>query len=178
MKVERVNKFLNKALRITTNDRSDICVWLEAAFLALYAWNCCPIDRTDISRALVAIGRELPFPIDHQTIAVSTLSKETQTINRIRSFLEQTKDLVKQNKDLIKLLNEDRRQYHVKLINLHRQQKIFDENDLVLVHRQVQSSTDKNQVAKLKYACYGPFKVEQYLSNGSYILRALNNSNI
>jgi hypothetical protein len=32
--------------------------------ICVYAWNASPIYGTDISRSLVAIGRESPFPID------------------------------------------------------------------------------------------------------------------
>ena len=38
--------------------------WLKEIFLALYAWNAGPVDRNDIAKSVVDIGRELPFPID------------------------------------------------------------------------------------------------------------------
>ena len=37
---------------------------MEAILLLLYAWNSAPIPGTDISRCLVALGREFHFPID------------------------------------------------------------------------------------------------------------------
>jgi hypothetical protein len=47
-----------------TNKRDTVWVALEALLLLLYAWNSCPVPGTDISRSLVAVGREFAFPID------------------------------------------------------------------------------------------------------------------
>ena len=33
--------------------------------MLLYAWNSCPVPGTDISRSLIAVGREFQFPIDY-----------------------------------------------------------------------------------------------------------------
>jgi hypothetical protein len=54
MLVERVNWYINKGLKIMTNERGSIQVALEAILLLIYAWNSCPIPRTDISTADVA----------------------------------------------------------------------------------------------------------------------------
>jgi hypothetical protein len=64
MLVERVNRYLNKGLKIMTNERDSVRVAMEAILLLLYAWNSSPIPRTDISRCFVALGREFQFPID------------------------------------------------------------------------------------------------------------------
>ena len=64
MIVERVNRYLNKGLTIMCNERDSVRVALEAILLLLYAWNSCPVPGTDISRSLVAVGREFTFPID------------------------------------------------------------------------------------------------------------------
>ena len=50
-----------------TNKRNSVRVALDAIFLLLYAWNSCPIPGTDISRSLVAVGREFAFPINYST---------------------------------------------------------------------------------------------------------------
>jgi len=67
MIVERVNRYLTKGLKIMTNERDSVRIALEAILLLLYAWNSCPIPGTDISRSLVAVGREFAFPIDYST---------------------------------------------------------------------------------------------------------------
>jgi hypothetical protein len=56
MLVERVNRYLNKGLKIMTNERDSVRVAMEAILLFLYAWNSAPIPGTDISRCLVALG--------------------------------------------------------------------------------------------------------------------------
>jgi hypothetical protein len=58
MLVERVNRYLNKGLKIMTNERDSIRVAMEAILLLLYAWNSSPIPGTDLSRCFVALGRE------------------------------------------------------------------------------------------------------------------------
>ena len=64
MLVERINRYLNKGLKIMTNERDSICIELEAILLLIYAWNSCPVPGTDISRSPIAVGREFAFPID------------------------------------------------------------------------------------------------------------------
>ncbi len=51
-----------KGLKIMTNKCDSIRVALKAILLLLYACNSCPIPGMDISRSLVAVGRELPSP--------------------------------------------------------------------------------------------------------------------
>jgi hypothetical protein len=62
MLVERVNRYLNKGLRIMTNEHDSIRIALEGILLLIYAWNSCPVPGTDISRSLVALGHEFSFP--------------------------------------------------------------------------------------------------------------------
>ena len=64
MLVERVNRYMNKGLKIMCNERDSVRVALEAILLLLYAWNSCPVPGTVISRSLVAVGQEYAFPID------------------------------------------------------------------------------------------------------------------
>jgi hypothetical protein len=65
MLVEHVNRYINKGLKIMTNERGSIQVALEAILLLIYAWNSCPIPGMDISRSLVAVGCKFAFPIDY-----------------------------------------------------------------------------------------------------------------
>jgi hypothetical protein len=65
MLVERLCRYLNKGLRIMTNEWDTVPVALEALLLPLYAWNLCLVPGTDISRSLVAVGCEFAFPIDY-----------------------------------------------------------------------------------------------------------------
>ena len=47
--VERVNRFLNKGLRVMTNERESFRVALESILLLIYAWNSSPIPGTVLS---------------------------------------------------------------------------------------------------------------------------------
>ncbi len=64
MLVERINRYLNQGLRIMCNECDSNRVALEAILLLIYAWNSCLVPGTDISRSMVAVGREFAFPID------------------------------------------------------------------------------------------------------------------
>jgi hypothetical protein len=64
MMVERINRYLNKSLKILCSERDSVRIPQEGIFLSLYAWNSCPIPGTDISRSFCAVGREFAFPID------------------------------------------------------------------------------------------------------------------
>ena len=64
MLVERVIRYLNKALKIFCTERGTVKVALEAILLSLYAWNSAPVPATDLSRSLLTIGREFQFTID------------------------------------------------------------------------------------------------------------------
>ncbi len=64
MLVKRLNRYLNKRLKIMVNERDSPRITLEALLLLIYAWNSCPVPGTNISRSLVAVGREFQFPIN------------------------------------------------------------------------------------------------------------------
>jgi hypothetical protein len=67
MLVEGINRYLNKGLKIMVNERDSSRIALKAILLLIYAWNSCPVPGTDISRSLVAVGREFQFLIDFST---------------------------------------------------------------------------------------------------------------
>jgi len=52
MLVERINRYLNKGLRVMCNECDSVRVALEAILLLLYAWNSCPVPGTDIPPSL------------------------------------------------------------------------------------------------------------------------------
>ncbi len=55
MLVERVKRYLNKGLKIMTNECDSVHVAMEAILLLLYAWNSAPIPGTDLSRSFASI---------------------------------------------------------------------------------------------------------------------------
>ncbi len=58
MMVKRVNRYLNKGLKIMANKCGTVQIMMEAILLLLYAWNSAPIPGTDLSRCFVTLGRE------------------------------------------------------------------------------------------------------------------------
>ena len=62
--VEHFHYFLNKAVTIAIEDRQSNDVFVPAEIAAGYAWNSAPINRTDILRNTIAIGREFRFHIN------------------------------------------------------------------------------------------------------------------
>ena len=64
MIVERINRFLNRCLTISCNERGTTKVAQEGVLMSLYAWNSAPVIGTDISRSMVVVGRNFKFPID------------------------------------------------------------------------------------------------------------------
>ena len=67
MLVERVNRYLNKGLKITCSECNSVCIAEEAILLFLYAWNSFPVLGTDTSHSFVAVGQEYAFSIDYST---------------------------------------------------------------------------------------------------------------
>ena len=67
MLIKRINIFLNKGLRATAHKLNYFCVAVEVILLLLYIWNLVHIPGTDLSRSLVAIGREYFLLFDFST---------------------------------------------------------------------------------------------------------------
>jgi hypothetical protein len=51
MLVEQLNQYLNKGLKIMTNECNLVRVAMEAILLLLYAWNSAPIPGTNLSQS-------------------------------------------------------------------------------------------------------------------------------
>ena len=76
--VERVNRYLNKCLKIFNHGRGTPAVSREAISLLIYAWNSCLVPLTDITRSMIVCGRDFFFPIEfsHETAVKLTSSKQ------------------------------------------------------------------------------------------------------
>ncbi len=114
MLVEHVNWYLNKGLHIMCNERDSVRVALEAILLLLYAWNSCPVPGSDISRSLVAVGREFAFPIDFSS------GKHWELTSSASTVVSYSKDLAAQLSAcrlVAELLVEEQRAYHREYIN-------------------------------------------------------------
>jgi hypothetical protein len=114
MLIEQVNWYLNKGLWIMCSKQDSVRVALEANLLLLYAWNLCPVPRTDISRSLVAVGCKFAFPIDFSNRKHWELTSSAITV------VSYSKELAKQLsacRQATVLLVEEQRAYHREYIN-------------------------------------------------------------
>jgi hypothetical protein len=67
MNIKCLCRYFNKGLCIMINECGTVRLALESLLLLLYAWNSCPVPGRDISRSLVAVGREFAFPINYSS---------------------------------------------------------------------------------------------------------------
>ena len=61
--MERVNRCLNKGLKIFNQERGTPEVSIEAILLLIYACNSCPVHLTDITKSIIVCGQCFSFPI-------------------------------------------------------------------------------------------------------------------
>ncbi len=155
--VERFNRFLNSSLIVFNNDRKSNRVFLEGAMMCCYAWNSAPVAGTDLSRALLVLGREFHFPIDFTTRQHLTFNVTT---NGIQSYASDMLDLLEKCQHIYKLLIHEQRTYHRELRNsqIHHPRK-YKLGNRVFARVQVQSKQSKGRVQKLAYRTRGPYKV-------------------
>ena len=166
MLVERVNRYLNKGLKVMTNERGSVRIAMEAILLLLYAWNSAPIPGTDLSRCFVALGREFQFPVDFSTNKHVELTSTPATIT---SYSRDLANNLQASHEIAKLLVEEQRAWHREYINARRPDpKIYSVGDVVFARRAVRSDASKGRVDKLSFAFTGPWRVVASLSGASY----------
>ena len=81
LSVEHFQRFLNKVIKISMEDRQSNDVFVPTGIAAGYAWNSASIDGTDILRSTVAVGRKFRFPIDIDLSALPQLIQKQCAIN-------------------------------------------------------------------------------------------------
>ena len=168
MLVERIGRYLNKGLRVMCNERDSVRIALEAILLLLYAWNSCPVPGTDISRSLVAVGREFAFPIDFSSGKHWEL---TSTASTVVSYSKELAHRLSACREVAELLVEEQRAYHREYINARRPDpRIYSVGDIVFARRAVRSHAAREVVDKLQFAFTGPWRVTALLKGASYEL--------
>ena len=162
---ERFHRYLNKALKITVADLQSTTAWWQTVLFSVYAWNASPIDGTDLIRSAVAIGREFLFPIDLEFGHNPTIREEGQSAVE---YAESALPLLRIQRLLLKVLNDERQERHRELKNRALTTKTFQEGDVVVVRRQVQSKADQQVSAKGQFRTKGPYRVLKQATPGSY----------
>ena len=169
MLVERVIRYLNKALKIFCTERGTVKVALEAILLSLYAWNSAPVPATDLSRSLLTVGREFQFPID---FCLDKHRSLVSTPDRVTSFAKEQAKLLAASRFLGKHLIEEHRSMSREIINQSRPDpKIYQVGQRVFARRAIKSKKSSNVVAKVKYAYTGPWTVQRRLDGSSYEIK-------
>ena len=168
MLVERLNRYFNKGLTIMCNERGTVRIALEALLLLLYAWNSCPVPGTDISRSLVAVGREFAFPIDFSSGKHWQLTSSPATVE---SYSKQLAHRLSACREIAELLVREHREWHRALINSRRQDpRVYSPGDIVFARRATRSDASRGRVGKLEYKFTGPWRIVASLHGGSYSL--------
>ncbi len=131
MLVDRVNRYLNKGLKIMTKEHDLVRVAMEAILLLLYAWNSTLIPSTDPLRCVVALGCEFQFPIDFSANKHFGLSSTPSTIT---SYSRESALRLSVLHDVASLLVKEQRAYHCEFVNLCRPDpKLYSVGDIVFV---------------------------------------------
>jgi hypothetical protein len=156
---------------VFNNDRKSNRVFLEGAMMCCYAWNSAPVAGTDLSRALLVLGREFHFPIDFTTRQHLTFNVTT---SGIQSYASDMLDLLEKCQAIYKLLIHEQRTYHRELRNsqLNHPRK-YKVGDRVFARVQVQSKQSTGKVQKLAYRTRGPYTITKLYPSGSYDLQSV-----
>ncbi len=137
MLVERICRYFNKGLTIMTNERESVRVALESLLLLLYAWNSCPVPGTEISRSMIAVGREFAFPLDYSSGKHWQL---TSSPNTVETYSKELAIRLSACREVAKLLVREHREWHRELINSRRQDpRIYSPGDIVFTRRAIRS---------------------------------------
>jgi hypothetical protein len=155
MIVEHLCRYFNKGLRIMTNERGTVRVALESLLLLLYAWNSCPVPGMDISRSLVAVGREFAFPIYYSSSKHWELTSSPATVE---SYSKDLAERLGACCEIAMLLVGEQREWHQELVNSrHRDPCVYSLGDIVFTCCATHSDAAHGWVGKLEYAFTRPW---------------------
>ncbi len=150
------------------SEQDSPCIALEAILLLIYAWNSCPVPGTDISRSLVAVGREFQFPTNFST------GKHIELIfapGAVLSYSHKLATHLAACCQVASVLAEEHRCWHRKLINSRqRDPRIYHEGDIAFARRATRSDAKHGLVDKLQYSFTGRWWIVASLPGGSYEL--------
>jgi hypothetical protein len=157
MMVERVNRYLNKGLKVMSNERGSIRIAMEAILLLLYVWNSAPIPGTGLSCCFVALGQEFQFPIN---FSANKHWELTSTPATIKSYARELAIHLQSSQEIAKILVKEQQGWHREFINAHRPDpKIYSVGNIVFARRAVQSDASRGWVDKLTYPFTGPWRI-------------------
>ena len=107
-----------------------------------------PLDGTDIAQSVVAIGRELPFPIDLSPYISREINSEVhQSLDRF----EASSPILFRQRELFNILVSEIRLRHRDICNKDKLVREFDIGDIVVVRKQVKSIIKYGVAQKLLF---------------------------
>jgi hypothetical protein len=166
MLVERVNRYLNKCLKVMTNERDSVRVATEALLLSIYAWNSAPVLGTDLPRSLIVTGRVFSFPIDFSASKHLDLTSSPATVE---SYAKDQAILLSASRDIYRVLVGEHRAWHQEwIISQRPDPRSYEIDDIVFARRATRSEAKKGRVGKLMYPMTGPWRVIEKLAGGLY----------
>ena len=169
---ERFHRYLNKVQKIGAADSQTYTQWAQGVMFATYSWNAAPIDGTNLIRSFVAKGRVFPFPLQIAEEDNPPRIPPGQGEEAI-AFVETNFPLWARQSTMLQILIAERRERHRDLANRGRTVRQFNVGDLVIVRKQVQSSTEKGIPAKQKFKWKGIYRVVEKLGEKSYNVQKL-----
>jgi hypothetical protein len=167
--VEHVNRYLNKGLKVMTNEHGSVRIAMEAILLLLYAWNSAPIPGTNLSCCFVALGCEFQFPID---FLVDKHWELTSTLAMVNSYLKNLAVYLQVLREIAKILVKEQRTWHREFVNARRPDpKVYSVGNIVFACQAVRSDAIRERVDKLSYPFTGPWRIVANLSGTSYNIK-------
>jgi hypothetical protein len=158
-----------------TNECGTVRAALESLLLLLYAWNSCPVPGTDISRSLVAVGREFTFPIDYSSRKHWEL---TSSLMMVESYSKDLAEWFGTCPKIAMLLVGEQCEWHQELVNSRRRDPhIYSPGDIVFARCATPSYAACGWVGKLEYAFTGLWRILETLHGGSYSIEHCHNKN-
>ena len=128
--VERFHKFLNHATTIFSEERGSAECFVECGMLAAYVWNAIPINGTNIIRSVLAVGRELNFPID---IDIDNIPVPIDSASVcVAKYLRHLQQDVQFSRQLLGWLIDDRRSIHRERTNERKHLVEYKPGDVVV----------------------------------------------
>jgi len=160
-RVECYHRFLNKTQTIIGQDRGMHEFFIQNAKRLQYAWNSAPIDDTDISWSMAAVGRYFRFPMDVELSAMPTINdnKNSTLYKYLRNVLNYSKFAT----SVVQILVEKKREAHRLRWNKDKVEQLFELVNVVNAHVQVTSKTASGEVGKLSNQAKGPFQISTIL---------------
>ena len=166
---ERYHRFLNKTQAIVGNDRGTHSTFVQNAKTSQYAWNSAPIDGTDVTRSMAALGREFRFPLDIEMLPKPPMNDSNQS--QLQAYLRDVAHEGNFATAVVQILVEERRLAHNQRNNAKASKAPgpqFKVGDVVKAHVQVNSQAKDGKVKKLSYRARGPFQITKDLGHNSY----------